>query len=175
MLGILLGSDDSYIDTLIVKDKKELITDKGKKREGIEACGNYSGQRRQLFCFRTLSRTHLVPWNCQFCHKSKRYHQEVASEFCYIPSTPSSTSPGNKWKMVWRWKGERDWWNYVSIKCCAFCPHLLRVRCLLEIGGLAKRDCISVPSWVSADGLADLFSVTTGVKNEGWLEKSCHL
>lgn len=108
VLGFLLGSDDSYIDTLIVKDEKELITDKRKKREGIEVCGKYSGQRRQLFCFRMLSRTHSVPWNCQFCHKSKRYHQEVASEFCYIPSTPSSTSPGNKWKMVWRWKGERD-------------------------------------------------------------------
>ena len=51
MLGILLGSDDSYIDTLIVKDKKELITDKGKKREGIDVCGKYSGQRRQLFFF----------------------------------------------------------------------------------------------------------------------------
>lgn len=53
------------------------------------------------------------------------------------------------------------------IKCCAFCPHLLRVRGLLEIGGLARRDCISVPGWISADGLADLFSVITGVKNEG--------
>lgn len=100
--------DDSYIDTLIVKDEKELITDKGgKKREGVEVCGKYSGQRRQfLFCFRMLSKTHSIPWNCQFCHKSKRYHQAVASQFCHIPSTPSSTSPENKWKMVWRWKGK---------------------------------------------------------------------
>ena len=41
------------------------------------------------------------------------------------------------------------------------------MRGLLEIGGLARRDCISVLGWISADGLADLLSVITGVKNEG--------
>lgn len=97
VLEFLLGSDDIYSDTLIVKDEKELITDKGRGEEKVlKYVASILGKGDSFFCFRMLSRIHSVPWNSQFCHKSKRYHQEVASQFCYIPSTPSSTSPGNK-------------------------------------------------------------------------------
>ena len=38
---------------------------------------------------------------------------------------------------------------------------------LIEIDGLARRDCISVRGWIPADELADLFSVITGIRSEG--------